>query len=145
MSGLYQSRCGHYHYGIDVNLYTYNSSNGEIENGSIFIQLKASDNPRYLKDGKYVSFSLEKRDLESWLSEPFPVILVLYDASQDKAYWLYVQRYFESLSDFDLKKVGQTYTVNLNINQVVSVVTVKKWAMFKERILSQIEKVVTHA
>ncbi|MGB0389284.1 MAG: DUF4365 domain-containing protein [Ardenticatenaceae bacterium] len=131
-------------YGIDLNLYTYDS-NGEIENAFIFMQLKASDKPRYLKGGQYVSFSLDKSDLESWLEEPFPVILVLYDVTLDKAYWLYVQRYFEGLRGFDLQIIGETYAVRININDTVSVASVKQWAGFKKRILSQIEKVVNHA
>ena len=90
------------------------------------MQLKASDKPRYLKGGQYVSFSLDKSDLESWLEEPFPVILVLYDVTLDKAYWLYVQRYFEQLRSYAHQNIDGTYTVRININNTVSVTSVKR-------------------
>ena len=85
-----------------------------------------------------------KSDLESWLEELFPVILVLYDAPLDKAYWLYIQRYFESLHNFDLESVGHTYVVRLDMRDVLDVEAVKQWALFKESILSQLGKVVKH-
>lgn len=132
-----------YDYGVDLNLYTYTKS-GEIENGTIFIQLKASDSLKYLKSSNHVSFSIMRSDLESWLEELFPVILVLYDASLDKAYWLYIQRYFELLHNFDLEAVGHTYVVRLDLANVLEVEAVKQWALFKESILSQLGKVVKH-
>lgn len=130
-------------YGIDLNLYTYDNA-GEIENGTIFIQLKASDSLRYLKNSDYISFSIRRSDLESWLEELFPVILVLYDAALDKAYWLYIQRYFESLPGFDLKLIGETYTIRVKIDNVLAVDVVRQWALFKLSVLSQLGKVVKH-
>ena len=130
-------------YGIDLNLYTYDNS-GEIENGTIFIQLKASDNLRNSKNGDYVSFSIRRSDLESWLEELFPVMLVLYDPALDKAYWLYIQRHFESLPSFDLGSIGETYTVRLELGNVLAVDTIKQWASFKQSILFQLGKVVKH-
>lgn len=130
-------------YGIDLNVYTYDAS-GEIENGTIFVQLKASDRLRYLKNDTYISFSVKRSDLESWLKELFPVILVLYDAALDKAYWVYVQRYFESLPSFDLTSVGETYTVRVKLDSVLTVGAVKQWTLFKESVLSQLGKMVKH-
>lgn len=89
-------------YGIDANLYTYSNS-GELENGCIYIQLKATESPKYSKKGDFLSFAIKKSDLETWLEEPLPVILVVYDVTIDRAYWVYIQRYFESLRGFNLK------------------------------------------
>ena len=50
-------------YGIDLILFTYDD-NGEIENGQIFIQLKATDSLRVLGDQETISFSVERSDLE---------------------------------------------------------------------------------
>ncbi|MEM7537632.1 MAG: DUF4365 domain-containing protein [Chloroflexota bacterium] len=132
-----------YDYGIDLNLYTY-SKTGDVENASIYIQVKSSENPRYLKDGQHVSFTISKKDLDSWIEEPLPIILVLYDVPQDKAYWVYIQRYFESLPDFDLASVGNTVTMRLKISQVVDVASVKEWAAYKQNILSQVKGTVQH-
>jgi len=50
-------------------------------------------------------------DLELWLREPMPYILVVYDAQADVAYWLYVEAYFARLQDFNLDRMGRTVTV----------------------------------
>ncbi len=47
--------------------------------------------------GKFIGFRLDRADLHSWLTEFQPVILVVYDAPGDRAYWLYVQAYFAKL------------------------------------------------
>jgi len=130
-------------YGYDLNIYTHDK-NGEIENGYFFMQLKASDDPSYLKDGKHVTFDVEKADLEEWLSEPFPVLLVLYDAKKEVAYWLYVQRYFESINGFKIDDVKVTYTVRLLIANIVDVGAMRQFAGFKDQVLSQIEGVISH-
>ena len=80
-------------YGYDIAIYTYNEF-GEIENGQIFAQLKATDFIRYSKKENAVLFSLSKKDLSLWLYEPLPVLLIVYDAQEDIAYWLYLSKYF---------------------------------------------------
>lgn len=131
-------------YGYDLNIYTHDV-NGESENGYFFIQLKASDAPSYLKDGKSVTFDVEKAHLEQWLSEPFPVILALYDVGKDLAYWLYVQRYFECIAGFKIDDVRTTCTVRLPVTNIVDVNAMKEFAKCKDLILSQIEGVISHA
>ena len=37
---------------------------------------------------------LSKRDLELWLKSNYPVLLLLYDAQQEKAYFIDLQSYF---------------------------------------------------
>ena len=78
-------------YGIDHKIYFFDE-NGRIENGEVSVQLKATDSPRYLRRTGHVSITLSARDLAHWLEEAFPVILVLYDAKRDVAFWEYVQR-----------------------------------------------------
>src|SRR6516165_1361320 len=88
-------RCGwtversRYDYGIDLDMHTYNSR-GEAENGKILFQLKATDVLKKSTDGKVILVRLEWRDVLFWANEGEPVILVIYDAREDKAYWLYV-------------------------------------------------------
>ncbi len=79
-------------YGYDLVLFTYDSE-GEIENGQIYLQLKATDHIQKTNDK--IALSISTKDLNLWLEEPMPVILILYDAIQKEAYWLYIQAYFE--------------------------------------------------
>ncbi len=66
-----------YHdYGYDILLTTYDKY-GEIENGFVLIQLKATDNLRWIKKNTVISFSVDNRDLNLWLKEFYPVILVV--------------------------------------------------------------------
>lgn len=73
-------------YGYDLNIYTFTAA-GELENGSIYVQLKATDKPRYINHNTDLSFSVSRKDLENWYNEPFPVIFILYDAKNEVAYW----------------------------------------------------------
>lgn len=130
-------------YGIDANLYTYSAS-GELENGCIYIQSKATECPKYSKQEDFLSFAIEKSDLETWLTEPLPVILTVYDATIDQAYWVYIQRYFETLRDFKLNDVGQTYTIRIDTRHVVDRDAILQFAAFKDSILAQVGGVIKH-
>ena len=77
-------------YGLDLMLVTYNES-GYVEPGQVFLQVKATDSPRISADGARISCRVERTDLERWLQERMPVILVLYDALSDVAYWTHIQ------------------------------------------------------
>lgn len=133
-----------YHdYGIDMNLYTYNEE-GEIGNGVVLLQLKATDNPDYTGDKKCVRFPIKKSDLKHWLREIYPVILVVYDAQIRKAYWVYVQNYFEQISGFNLDTIGKTYTVKITTKQIVNKRAIHRFAYFKQCVLTKSEGVVTH-
>jgi len=81
-------------YGIDLFIATYDPA-GNVENGEIRIQLKATDSPRWLRGGRHLAVRVGQRDFRHWLMEPMPVVLAIYDAPNDIAYWLYVQEYFE--------------------------------------------------
>lgn len=126
-------------YGYDLILCTY-SDDGELENGNIYLQLKATDNIRLTGNGQFVSFALKKKDLNTWLSEPLPVMLIVYDATRDCAYWLYIQEYFESIENFDIHRVRKYQSVSIPVRNRVSRNSVKKFVKFKKNILKQIYK-----
>jgi len=130
-------------YGIDLVLTTYNSG-GEIENGPIFLQLKATDAPRRRKGGQAIAVSLRRSDLEHWLRELMPIIVVLYDGSAQAAYWLYVQAHFEKQPDFSLSAAGNTVTVHVDCAQVVDETAIRQFARFRDMVLVQIGGVVRH-
>ena len=49
-------------YGIDHKI-TFFDESGRIENGEVYVQLKASDAPRYLRRTGHVCITLSARDL----------------------------------------------------------------------------------
>jgi hypothetical protein len=79
-------------YGYDLVLFTYDEE-GYVEPGVAFLQLKASESWKPV--GAHYIFGLDIRDYNLWMAEDAPVFLVLFDATRRRAYWLYVQRYFE--------------------------------------------------
>jgi hypothetical protein len=123
-------------YGIDLFLSTYNRV-GETERGMILLQLKATDHLKILSGGQVVAFRIARADLLAWLGEPMPVILIVYDAKADVAYWLYVQAYFENQPSFNLAKVGKELTVHLPRSNVVDRAAMKRFARFREDVLRQ--------
>ncbi|GAA6616675.1 DUF4365 domain-containing protein [Scytonema sp. NUACC26] len=132
-----------YDYGYDLLIFTYNAE-GEIENGQIYIQLKATDSLSTLADQKTITFTLVRSDLELWLFEPMPCILIIYDARDSQAYWLYLQAYFESLEKFDLSKIGESVTVRLSKDNILDRQAIKKFATFKNDVLNQLKGVIRH-
>ena len=130
-------------YGIDLVMFTYDTS-GEIENGQVFIQLKATDKLSLLEDGTMITYSVKRSDLELWLKEPMPCILVLYDTVSDIAYWMYLQAYFENKPDFDLAQVNDTITVHIHSTKVVDEAAVKRFATFRDDVLRQVDSLIRH-
>lgn len=130
-------------YGIDLVIFTYDA-NGEIENGQIYVQLKATDALRRIGDGSLIAFSLQRSDVEFWLQEPMPWILIVYDAQDDLAYWLYVQAYFERQLGFDLAQVGETVTVYLPTSNILNQEAVRQFAQYKGNVLAQVQGVIRH-
>src|SRR5262249_54154284 len=117
-------------YGIDLFISTYNRW-GEIQNGQIRAQLKATDHLRLSAGGQFVTFRVELEDLHHWLEEPMPVILIVYDAKAEVAYWLYVQAYFERQPSFKLAKIPAQVTVRIPRTNIVDQAAMKRFAAFR--------------
>ena len=60
--------------------------------------MKATDRIRTADRGQFVTIRIERTDLRAWFAEPLPVILIVYDAANDRAYWLHVQAAFVGLT-----------------------------------------------
>ena len=116
-------------YGIDLVVYTY-GNNGEIENGEFKVQLKATDSPNYLKLSDDLSFEASRSDLETWLDELMPVILVVYDARQDTAYWVHVQAYFKD-KGYDPRMAGVTTNIRISTANALNADAVKQFGLWK--------------
>lgn len=80
-------------YGLDLYMTTY-SNTGEAESDWVLFQVKATDRLARTAGSAAVTFRVEQADLDRWTAETYPVILVVYDARADVAYWLYVQAHF---------------------------------------------------
>ncbi len=131
-------------YGYDGVVTTFDSK-GQIENGSIFVQLKATDSiSRHRKQNGF-SFSISKKDIELWYDEPFPVYLVLFDAIAEKAYWLHLQKYLSELKITPSMIKGRSLTVLFDEKNFVDSMTPGIWRKHKKAALSQIKGIVTYA
>jgi hypothetical protein len=101
-------------YGIDMLMLTYNDE-GEVESGHVLFRVKATDTLQLLQDEQTIVCRIEVADLKSWQDEWMPVLLVVYDGQNDKAYWLYVQQYLaeKNVSGEDLLAEQDRVTVRI--------------------------------
>jgi hypothetical protein len=144
----YVLRCGWtaqrttHDYGIDLLIETFNVS-GEPETGRVLVQLKATDKLRLRDVGKTVALRLDWRDVQAWQDEPMPVILILYDAKEDKAYWLHVQSQLAGRRQRSGRPLRST-TVYLPRSQVVNEAAIRQFAEFRDAVLARIRRVIFH-
>jgi Domain of unknown function (DUF4365) len=115
-------------YGYDLLLSTYDEG-GYLEPGSIYLQLKAAEALKQVGSG-YV-FDVDIRDYNLWTLERAPVILILFDASKRRAYWLHVQSFFREDMGRKPKKGAKTVRVRVPARQVVHCRAVAKWRELK--------------
>ncbi|TAK32563.1 MAG: DUF4365 domain-containing protein, partial [Saprospiraceae bacterium] len=80
-------------YSYDGHVFTFDEK-GQTEGGFFFVQVKATDHLTFSKKNQGYELALEKRDLELWLGEKQPVLIVLYDAPNDKGYYIGLEEYF---------------------------------------------------
>ncbi|MCV6639096.1 DUF4365 domain-containing protein [Candidatus Albibeggiatoa sp. nov. NOAA] len=126
-------------YGYDVQIFFYDEQ-GFCENGQVLIQLKATDNiERYLRTNA-VAYPVQTAHLRLWAGELYPVILVLYDAQHECAYWLYIQTYLQSLSELEHKRLytQKSLTIYFPLTNKLELSTLKTWQMYKNEILNAV-------
>ena len=125
-------------YGIDLTLLTYDVE-GNVENGEILVQLKATDHLKLVSGGQMVGCRIERADLRAWLHEPWPVILVVFDAAADVAFWLYVQEHFQKQTRFDANRGSAEVTLRIPKTNVVTVATMRHFARCRDNLLAQMK------
>lgn len=130
-------------YGIDLRVYTYNRD-GEVENGEIMFQLKATDHLKVVAAGTEIAFRLERAHLRVWVHEVMPVIVVVYDAVAEVGYWLYVQAFFEEQPSFNPAKGPAQVTVRTSRQNVLNQAAMKHFAHCRDLVLTQWRKRVRH-
>jgi Domain of unknown function (DUF4365) len=103
--------------------------------------VKATDTPIADPTAPTIPIVLNTKDLDLWLQEPMPFILIFYHAQQEIAYWYYLQA---ELSELDLSVLGNTYTVYLEKQNILNKATVELFATYKNRVLHQIQESFRH-
>jgi hypothetical protein len=130
-------------YGYDVLVNTFDEE-GFAESGDIRIQLKASDSFSYVGEGKFISYEISAKHYELWTSELMPVFLVLYDAQGGKAYWVYVQEYFNSDPTRKPGGSAKTLTIRVPVAHEFSEATVDYARERKAAVLGQVLGKIKH-
>lgn len=97
-------------YGHDLFVQTFTET-GEVEEGYLLIQLKATEIPRFVADGQYVAITVARSDAEFWSEDAAPVFLMLYDAVNELAYWADIQN-LEMTQQIALA-AGETITLRI--------------------------------
>ncbi len=134
--------CGHtsqriqHDYGYDSFMTTY-SADGGAQEGWVYFQVKATTRLPLLKDGKTITWALSRRDLRLWLGEIYPVILVVYHAPRDRAYWLDIQDDFLGPNSPALFGPGETLKVRISTSQTLDRRAIHKIVRRKQQVHEQ--------
>lgn len=123
-AGFTIQRNTHNDYGYDGLVYTFNEQ-GEINPFNFHIQLKSTDAIQELKKKKSISFDLSKRDLELWLLSTTKLLVVLYDAQAEIAYFIDLQEYFRENS-LSLSTIRKYFRINIPIVNLFNAHSIKQ-------------------
>lgn len=115
-------------YGLDLWVRTYDPA-GQVEEGHLALQVKATDHFATHADGRTFPVRVDVVDLKAWLMEWVTVILVVYDAAADRAFWLDVQEYARRV-DMDPDPANRTVTLAVPTANVLDVSAARA---FRER------------
>lgn len=129
-------------YGYDLQMFTFDA--GAFENGYVYLQLKATDELRVLQDEETISFTLDRADINLWKRELMPVFLVVWDAPQEVAYWLYMQAHLKGPRAASLPPGQATLTARLPKANILDGAAIERFRQYKNEIQRDLEKVVDH-
>ena len=107
---LERNKDDNYDYEGVIDLY---NEQGQVSNLAIAVQLKSMDSVQLLSENARFVVDLSKQDLERWLKTEIPVLLILYDAQQDVAYFTDLQTYFNENGHL-LKNVRKFVMISLS-------------------------------
>ena len=120
-------------YGYDLIMWSFDEQ-GYPEPGMICFQFKARETLEQRGAG-YV-YDLDVRDYNLWTWERTPVILVLFDATRRRAYWLDVQGYFRANPARRPKRGAKTVRVRVPKRQAVNRRAIAKMRALNQEALS---------
>ena len=110
LSGNVMRRFSDNDYGYDGMIETFNEL-GERQNQLFMIQLKSTDSLQQSPQNGGFIVDLSRCDLELWLQNRLLVLLILYDAQEEVAYFTDLQTYFNEnkLSLNNVRKFVRIY------------------------------------
>lgn len=117
-------------YGIDLYMETY-GENGEVENDGVWFQLKATETIKLTKR-QTIPVRLEWRDLLYWLNEWRPGILVVYDATQDRAWWLHLQHALRAVRLKIGEPLAETITFHIPVKNILDEAAIREFAKLRD-------------
>jgi hypothetical protein len=126
-------------YGIDLLLFTYNE-HGEPDVGHLFVQVKATEKTQRVTGGRFIAFRVAQADLATWLRQPMPVLLVVYEAVSDQAWWVHLQ----ATSVRQTRAKGASVTLRIPVTQLLNREAVLEWARMKNEVLARLRRVRSH-
>jgi hypothetical protein len=107
--------------------FTFLRKPGEIENGEVRFQLKATD--QLDEEGEFALCpAIETRHLHYWYWEAqrLPFVLVLYDAARHRGYWVDIRRHIdEVLTGLDPDQ--KTTTIRIPRSNTISVKSIDQF------------------
>jgi hypothetical protein len=127
-------------YGYDLLLITYDEQ-GYVEPGFLLLQLKAAETLQAV--GSDYVFDLDIRDYNLWMLEEIPVILILFDATRRRAYWLTVQRYFREEEARRPKRGAKTVRVRVPMRQAVNRRAIASMRKLKREPFGRVMRVIS--
>lgn len=110
-------------YGLDLWITTFNDL-GEVDNDQIGIQVKSTDRLALQTGSPTCSVRVETADVRHWMFESDLIMIVVYDAELDRAFWLDIQEYTNS-SEFD--EESATQTLRLPLANQLELSAVRQW------------------
>ena len=128
-AGFTIQRQTHNDYGYDGLVYTFNEQ-GEVNPFNFHIQLKSTDHLQKMKKKETISFDLSKRDLELWLLDSTKLLVVLYDAQEELAYFVDLQAYFVE-NGAVLKTIKKYFRINIPLTNRFVPHAIKQLVHFK--------------
>jgi hypothetical protein len=81
-------------------------------------------------------------DVRQWIWEPFPVILIVYDALKERAFWLYVQWHTETHRITE--STAETLTFHIPVLNRLSRSAIERFRVFRDTVLAQVKGVIRH-
>jgi uncharacterized protein DUF4365 len=91
----------------------------------------------------HIYFRISKRDVDLWQDEIVPVYLVVFDSRRIKAYWIYLQKYFQQKGIRARSLKTETMTIKLETSKIVDEKAIRTWRSDKAAVLTNIGQ-VTH-
>lgn len=100
-------------YGTDALMRHFAPDSREIENGWVEFQVKATDHLTFVDNQQSVICTVEMSHLHYWYWEVHcPLVLVLYDAQRNRAFWLDVQDFVDT-ERIPARAAGETLTLRI--------------------------------